>query len=565
MDLKSINEKYSRWLAFAKEDEDLVNELSNMKSDEHKIADAFYKDLEFGTGGLRGVIGAGTNRINIYTVARATQGLANYIIANFKPEARKVAISRDSRIKSDVFAIVAARVFAANKIHVYIYKDISPVPTLSFATRYLKCANGVMITASHNPSKYNGYKVYEKDGCQITTKAAKEILSYINKIDVFDGYKIISKKEAFESGLVEYIKNEVLTSFIEHTKNESLLGDEKIDKNIAIVYSPLNGSGLVPIKRALGEMGYSNIVIVKEQEQPDGNFPTCPYPNPEIKEALELGLKYCKNYNADLMLATDPDCDRVGIAVKDKNEEYVLLSGNQVGLLLFEYVCERRKKLGIMPKHPVLIKTIVTMDLAEKIAKNYGVDVIDVLTGFKFIGEQIGLLEAKGREKDYIFGFEESYGYLTGTYVRDKDAVNGACMIAEMFAYYKSKGISLLEKLDDIWNKYGYCLNTLHSYEFEGPEGFIKMNQIMKDVRLITNFNNKRIVEKQDYLLGLFGLPKSDVVKFILEGDCSIVVRPSGTEPKLKIYISINEKNEMLAKEKEKAFVSEFESKFITK
>ena len=565
MDIKSINEKYSRWLALAKEDEDLVNELSNMKSDEHKIADAFYKDLEFGTGGLRGVIGAGTNRINIYTVAKATQGLANYIIANFKPEERKVAISRDSRIKSDVFALVAARVFAANKIHVYIYKDISPVPTLSFATRYLKCANGVMITASHNPSKYNGYKVYGKDGCQITTKAAKEILSYINKIDVFDGYKIISEKEAFESGLVEYIKNEVLTSFIEHTKNESLLADEKIDKNIAIVYSPLNGSGLVPIKRALTEMGYSNIVIVKEQEQPDGNFPTCPYPNPEIKEALELGLKYCKNYNADLMLATDPDCDRVGIAVKDKNGEYVLLSGNQVGLLLFEYVCERRKKLGIKPKHPVLIKTIVTMDLAEKIAKHYGVDVINVLTGFKFIGEQIGLLEAKGREKDYIFGFEESYGYLTGTYVRDKDAVNGACMIAEMFAYYKSKGISLLEKLDDIWNKYGYCLNTLHSYEFEGPEGFIKMNQIMKDVRLITKFNNKKIVEKQDYLLGLFGLPKSDVVKFILEGDCSIVVRPSGTEPKLKIYISINEKNEMLAKEKEKAFVSEFESKFIAK
>ena len=565
MDLGSIISKYNRWVSKAKDDPDLVKELNEIKGDEKKIADAFYKDLEFGTGGLRGVIGAGTNRINIYTVAKATQGLCDYIIHNFKPEERVVAISRDSRIKSDVFAYVAARVFAANKIKVHIYKEISPVPTLSFATRYLKCCTGVMITASHNPSKYNRYKVYGKDGCQITTEAAKEILAYINKIDAFDGYKIMPLEDAFKNGQIQYIKNEVYTSFIENTKNESLLGDENVDKNIAIVYSPLNGSGLVPIKRALSEMGFGNIIVVKEQEQPDGNFPTCPYPNPEIKEALELGLKYCKDYNADLMLATDPDCDRVGIAVKDKNGKYVLLSGNQVGLLLFEYVCERRKKIGTMPKHPVMIKTIVTMDLAEKIAKNYGVDVINVLTGFKFIGEQIGLLEANGREKDYIFGFEESYGYLTGTYVRDKDAVNGACMIAEMFAYYKSKGISLLEKLDDIWNKYGYCLNTLHSYEFEGPEGFMKMNQIMKDVRSIRCFNNKKIVEKQDYLLGLFGLPKSDVVKFLLEGNCSIVVRPSGTEPKLKIYISVNAKNELMAKEIENAFVLEFENKFIYK
>lgn len=546
--MDTINE-YNRWLNSIS-DKDLLNELRSM--DESQKSDSFYRDLEFGTGGLRGIIGAGTNRMNIYVVAKATQGLANYIINNFQEKDRVVAISRDSRIKSDVFAECAASVLAANSIKVMMYKDIAPVPMLSYATRYLKCWMGVMITASHNPAKYNGYKVYNSDGCQITTKAAEEIYSYIEKIDVLNGFKKIGFEEGINKGLISYIPSIVIDSFINEIKKQSLLGDTKIDKNISIVYSPLNGSGLMPVKRSLKELGYTNIIVVKEQEQPDGNFSTCPYPNPEIKEALALGLEYCKKYNADLMLATDPDCDRVGIAVKNKDGDYTLLSGNEVGILLFDYVCSRRITLGLMPKHPVMIKTIVTIDLAEAIAKSYGVDVINVLTGFKFIGEQIGYLEKQGREKDYIFGFEESYGYLTGTYVRDKDGVNGATMICEMFTYYKSLGISLLDKLNELWDKFGYCLNTLHSYEFPGEKGFNRMKQIMSFFRngevLIPKFVIK---EKQDYIYGLNGLPKADVIKFVNDKG-SIVLRPSGTEPKLKVYLSVKADNREKALQKEK-------------
>lgn len=556
----NYKEEFKRWNDKANLDLELKKQLKSLTDNE--IIDSFYCDLEFGTGGLRGVIGVGTNRMNIYTVAKATQGIANYILANFKKEERKVAISRDSRLKSDVFANVAAQVFAANGIKVYIYPYISPVPTLSFATRELKCCVGVMITASHNPSKYNGYKVYNADGCQITTEAAKEILSYISKVDVFDGYKIISFDEGFEKGLIEYIKPAVLTKFVEEVKKQSFLGDEKIDKNIAIVYSPLNGSGLYCVTRALAELGYTNVNIVKEQEMPNGYFPTCPYPNPEIKEALQLGLEYCKQYDADLMLATDPDCDRVGIAVKDKAGNHVLLSGNQVGVLLLDYVCSRRTALGTMPKNPLLIKTIVTMDLADRIAKSYGVDTINVLTGFKFIGEQIGFLEKKHEENRYIFGFEESYGYLSGTYVRDKDAVNGAVLICEMFAYYKSKGISLLDKLDEIFKKFGYCLNSLKSYEFEGPTGKEKMSSIMESFRGgLKEIAGLKVVEMQDYSLGLSGLPKSNVIKFILEGNCSFVLRPSGTEPKLKIYVSISAEDETSAKDKTNQIIADFENR----
>lgn len=554
------NEEYSRWLAKATLDPDLQKELKQMSEDD--IVDAFYRDLEFGTGGLRGTIGAGTNRMNVYTVSKATQGLANYIIANFKPVERKVAISRDSRIKSDLFSRVAASVLAANGIKVFIYPYITPVPALSFATRYLKCCTGVMITASHNPSKYNGYKVYGKDGCQITTEAAKEILSYISKIDVFDGFKSMDFDEAHEQSLITYIDPIVLTQFIEEVKKQSFLGDEKIDKNIAIVYSPLNGAGLVPVTRALKELGYTNVNIVKEQENPDGNFPTCPYPNPEIKEALQLGLEYCRKLDADLMLATDPDSDRVGIAVKNKNGEHVLLSGNQVGILLLDYICSRRIVLGTMPKNPLLIKTIVTMDLAERIAKSYEVDTINVLTGFKFIGEQIGFLEKKGEENRYIFGFEESYGYLSGTYVRDKDAVNGAVLICEMFAYYKSKGLSLLDKLDELFKKFGYCLNSLKSYEFTGPTGQEKMKSIMELFRNgLTEIAGLKVLETQDYSFGLNGLPKSNVIKYILENNCSFVLRPSGTEPKLKIYVSISASDEESAQNKTKEIISAFENK----
>lgn len=469
----NYREVYERWLKEVKDDE-LLTELKNMSDKE--IEDSFYKDLSFGTGGLRGTIGAGSNRMNIYTVAKATQGLANYLNANYKNPS--VVIGYDSRIKSDVFADVAAEVFSANGVKVEKWSTLLPVPTISYATRYLFASAGVMITASHNPSKYNGYKVYGEDGCQITTEAAAEILAEISKVDIFNDVK---KGRGAE---IKSIPDEVFTAFIEEVKNQSVLFGEEVDKNVAIVYSPLNGTGLVPVTRVLAEMGYSNVTVVEEQRNPDGNFPTCPYPNPEIKEALALGLEYCKKYNADLMLATDPDCDRVGIAVKDEDGEYQLLSGNEVGILLLDYLCSQRIKYNKMPKNPVMVKTIVTMDLGEQIANHYGVETRNVLTGFKFIGEQIGLLEKDGEADRYIFGFEESYGYLSGSYVRDKDGVNGAYLIAEMFSFYKTKGVSLLDKLQELYATYGFAHNTLQSYTFEGASGFTKMQEIMSRIRV---------------------------------------------------------------------------------
>ena len=559
--MKDIETSYQEWLLKATDDVDLIKELKEM--DSSKKEDAFYRDLAFGTGGLRGIIGAGTNRMNIYTVAKATQGLSNYILKHYKEGNRKVAISRDSRIKSDVFANVAARVFAANKIEVMIYPYISPVPTLSFATRYLHCSAGVMITASHNPSKYNGYKVYGSDGCQITTDAADEILKYIEEIDIFNDIKYILLDDGFDSGLISYIPPKVITAFIEEVKNQSLLGSEEVDKDVAIVYSPLNGTGLIPVTRTLKEMGYTNITVVKEQEMPNGYFPTCPYPNPEIKEAMAIGMEYAKKNNADLLLATDPDCDRVGIAVKDKSGEYKLLSGNETGMLLLDYICSRRIALGKMPENPVMVKTIVTIDMAERIAKHYGVKTINVLTGFKFIGEQIGLLERIGHPERYIFGFEESYGVLTGTYVRDKDAVDGAFMICEMFAYYKSKGISLLEKLDELYKTYGYTYNTLYSFEFDGSSGFKKMQEIMSSFRKgISSLGGKKVVKCLDYLEGIDNLPKSDVLKYYLEGNSSVVIRPSGTEPKLKTYISVSALSMDEAKRIEKKIYDELSEYF---
>lgn len=547
--VNDIKNRYEEWLLNAIADNDVIQELQSIKGNEEKIEDAFYRDLAFGTGGLRGVIGAGTNRMNIYTVAKASQGLADYINKHFEEHERKIAVSYDSRIKSDLFAQVAAGVFAANGIQVFIYTQLMPTPCLSFAVRDLKCAAGIMITASHNPSKYNGYKVYGADGCQITTEAAKEILSEIQKLDIFEDVKKIDFETGVKEGTIQYISEQVYTNFIEAVKAQSMLDDSVIvDKNVAIVYSPLNGTGLKPVLRILEETGYTNITVVKEQEQPDGNFPTCPYPNPEIKEAMALGMDYAKKYNADLLLATDPDADRVGIAVKDKNGEYVLLSGNETGMLLLDYICSRHIERGTMPENPVVVKTIVTIDMAERIAAHYGVKTVNVLTGFKFIGEQIGLLEQKGTENSYIFGFEESYGYLSGSYVRDKDAVDGAFLICEMFAYYKTKGISLLDKLEELYNQCGYCLNTLHSYEFEGSAGFAKMQNIMADFRGdITEFGGKKVIECLDYSKGLNGLPKSDVLKFILEDYCSVVVRPSGTEPKLKTYISVSALNKEYA------------------
>ena len=555
-----IKKEYDRWLKYATGDQDVVEELKQM--DEAQMEDAFYRNLAFGTGGLRGVIGAGTNRINIYTVAKASQGLADYLNKNYNTPS--IAIGYDSRIKSDVFAKVAAGVFAANGVQVHIWPTLMPVPTVSFATRYLGTSAGVMITASHNPSKYNGYKVYGAGGCQITTEAAAEVLSEIEKLDLFADVRQVEFAVGMEQGIIRYIPDQVYTAFVEAVKAQSVLYGEEVDKNVAIVYSPLNGTGLKPVTRTLREMGYTNITVVKEQEQPDGHFPTCPYPNPEIEEAMALGMEYAKKCNADLLLATDPDCDRVGIAVKNKAGEYELLTGNQVGLLLLDYICSQRQKHGKMPEDPVMVKTIVTMDLGERIATYYGVRTANVLTGFKFIGEQIGKLEQAGKAESFIFGFEESYGYLTGSYVRDKDGVDGAYIICEMFSYYATRGVSLLEKLNELHQIYGYCMNTLHSYAFEGSSGFAKMQAIMQAFRgEAKTFGGKRVVKLLDYAEGLDGLPKSDVLIFLLEGNCSLVVRPSGTEPKLKIYVSVNAEDQNEAEKVETGIVKSAESYFV--
>ena len=540
--------EYSRWRNWPGLDAETKQDLAGMTPEQ--VEDAFYRDLAFGTGGLRGVIGTGTNRMNVYTVAKASQGLADYL--KKQSSQPSVAIGYDSRIKSDVFARVAAGVFAANGIRVHIWPKLMPVPTVSFAVRRLEADAGIMITASHNPSKYNGYKVYGNDGCQITTQAAAQVLAEIEKLDIFEDVRRGDFAAFLKKGQISYISEEVYTAFVEHVKAQSVLFGDTVDKNTAIVYSPLNGAGKEPVLRTLREMGYTNVTVVAEQAEPDGNFPTCPYPNPEIREAMELGLRYARQNNADLLLATDPDCDRVGIAVKNEKGEYVLLSGNETGILLLDYICAQRVKHGRMPENPVMVKTIVTMDMAQRIAEHYGLKTVNVLTGFKFIGEQIGLLERQGREDSFVFGFEESYGYLTGTYVRDKDGVDGAYMICEMFSFYASRGVSLLEKLEELYRTYGYCLNTLHSFEFEGSAGFARMKNIMASFRDgITEFGGKKVTKLLDYSLGLEGLPKSDVLKFLLADNCSIVVRPSGTEPKLKIYVSVSAENENIAQRSE--------------
>lgn len=547
--------EYQRWLRNVTEP-DLAMELERMN--DAAIEDAFYRNLAFGTGGLRGTIGAGTNRMNVHVVAKASQGLANYLLST--TETPSVVIGYDSRIKSDEFAKVAAGVFAANGVKVHIWPELLPVPTVSYAVRYLHTSAGVMITASHNPSKYNGYKVYGPDGCQITTESAAAILAEIDATDIFDDVNASDFEDSLKAGTIDYIDAAVLTAFIKEVKAQSALFGDEIDRNVAIVYSPLNGTGLKPVTRALEESGYTNITVVEEQRNPDGHFPTCPYPNPEIREAMELGLQYCEKTGADLLLATDPDCDRCGIAVKSENG-YQLLTGNEVGLLLLDYICSQRVKHKKMPAHPVFVKTIVTMDLAEKIADHYGVETVNVLTGFKFIGEVIGRLEARDREKDYIFGFEESYGYLTGSYVRDKDAVNAAFMICEMFAFYKTRGMSLLDKLNELYSTYGYCLNTLHSYEFDGSAGMQKMAELMSAFREgLDEIAGQKVERTEDYSAGLNGLPKSDVLKYFTASG-SVVVRPSGTEPKLKTYISVTAESKALAEKVEKEISTELEKR----
>lgn len=561
-------ELYSLWCKNAVDDSDLQEELKSIENDTPAIRDRFYRDLEFGTGGLRGVIGAGTNRLNIYTIRRATQGLANYVKQEYN--GGSVAISYDSRIKSDVFAKAAAEVLSANGIKVYIYKELMPTPMLSFAVRNLGCQAGIMVTASHNPAKYNGYKAYGNDGCQITLKGAEIILSEINSLDMFKDVKTSDFNTELEKGNIEYISQEVIDSYYECVLAEGINTDLCASSGLKVVYTPLNGTGNKPVRTILKKIGITDVSIVEEQENPDGNFPTCPYPNPEIREALELGLKKCKEVKPDLLLATDPDCDRVGIAVPN-GDNYVLFSGNEVGALLFEYICKQRIAKGTMPENPIVVKTIVTTNIINAIAKDYGVEVIDVLTGFKFIGEQIGFLEKKGEEKRYIFGFEESYGYLSGGYVRDKDAVNASMLICEMAAYYRTQGISLIQARENLYNKYGVYYHTLHSFTFEGESGMIKMNNIMSQLR---NNHPKeiagyKVISCSDYKLSItkdiatgseteIKLPKSNVLAFELEDNLKVVVRPSGTEPKIKTYYTAKAPTFDDAKEIESKLAEDF-------
>lgn len=540
-------ELYQLWSKTELEDADLSEELAAISGDTDAIKDRFYRELEFGTGGLRGVIGAGTNRMNIYTVRKATQGLADYL--NEAVETPSVAISYDSRIKSDKFAKETARVFAANGIKAYIYPQLMPTPCLSFAVRELGCDAGVMVTASHNPAKYNGYKAYGPDGCQLTLEAADRVLSLIEKVDLFHGVKLVDFDEALKDGSIEYIKPEVEEKFLENVKAQALDLEACEKANLKVVYTPLNGTGNIPVRRILAMRGIKDVTVVKEQELPDGTFKTCPFPNPEIPEALALGLDLCKEVKPDLLLATDPDCDRVGIAVPDENGEYVLITGNEVGALLMEYICKQRTEKGTMPKDPIAVKTIVTTELAAKIAADYGVKVINVLTGFKFIGEQILYLEQKGETDRYLFGFEESYGYLAGTYARDKDAVVASMLICEMAANYKLQGVSILTALNRIYEKYGYYIHRQQSFTCEGAAGMEQMKATMTSLRTNTpkEIAGQAVVSFSDYLASktidmnsgaetAIELPKSDVLSFTLANGNSIVLRPSGTEPKIKAY-----------------------------
>ena len=552
-----VADEYGRWCRFAAGEPELLEELEQM--DQGQMEEAFYKDLAFGTGGLRGKLGAGTSRMNRFTVAKASQGVAAYLLRNF--EHPSVAISYDSRIKSSLFSQVAAGVFAANGIQVFLYPELMPTPCLSFAVRRLGCSAGIMVTASHNPRAYNGYKVYGADGCQITAEAAREIQKEMGSLDIFADVREIPFEEGIRSGLVSYIPKEVETAFVEAVKSQSVLGSEEADRQISVVYSPLNGTGLKPVVRTLEESGFKNITVVEEQAQPDGNFPTCPYPNPEAHEAMALGLEYAKMCSGDILLATDPDCDRVGVAVRDgRDGTYTLLSGNETGILLLDYICSQRRKMDTMPKDPVCIKSIVTTGLAERIAARYGVRTVNVLTGFKYIGERIGVLEREEKEESFIFGFEESCGYLSGGYVRDKDGVNGALLVCEMAACYKARGSGLLERLEELYKEYGYCLDTLHSYEFEGSAGGLRMQEIMAGFRKgLDEVGPKRVLKSLDYKEGLDGLPKSDILKFVLEDHGSVVVRPSGTEPKLKLYISIGATDRAAAEVMERQIVEALE------
>lgn len=544
-----IKQTYNEWLENAVEDKDLTAELENIKNNEDEIYDRFYTALKFGTAGLRGIIGAGTNRMNIYVVRQATQGLANYVLKKYGNGS--VAISHDSRIKADLFMNEAARVLAANGIKVYITSELQPTPVLSYLVRYFKCQAGIMVTASHNPAAYNGYKAYGEDGCQMTDVAASTVYDEISKLDMFKDVKIADFDEAVKSGMIEYVDESVYDTYLEKVMEQQVNPGVCKGADLKVVYTPLNGTGNKLVRKVLGKIGVNDVVVVPEQELPDGNFTTCPYPNPEIKEALAKGLELCEKEQPDLLLATDPDADRVGIAVKDYDGSYRLISGNEDGVMLTNYILSCKKASGKLPEKPVVVKTIVTTKLINKLCEKYGCELKNVLTGFKYIGEVILNLEKKHEENRYLFGFEESYGYLSGTYVRDKDAVVASMLVCEMAAYYKKQGKSLAEVIDGLYEEFGYYLNQTYSFEFGGAAGMQKMADIMTAVRDNTpkSIAGYDVVKVSDYLLRKetdvatgsvtdIDLPKSNVIALHLADDNAVIIRPSGTEPKIKLYIT---------------------------
>ena len=528
-------QRYETWRSQPGLDETLSKELSAMEGDAEKILDSFGCDLAFGTAGLRGVLGAGTNRMNIYTVARATQGLASWLAGTSLPQ--KVAIAYDSRVGSTLFSKVAAQGLAANGMTVYLYPRLEPTPALSFAVRYYGCGAGINVTASHNPAQYNGYKVYGADGCQITTEAAAAIQQEIDRIDPFADVHTLDFAKGLASGVIAYIGEDTVERYLAAVSTASLL-PEDVSRSASIVYTPLNGTGISCVPRCLRAHGFTNISIPPEQAEPAGTFPTCPYPNPEIREALSVGLRLAEETGSELLLATDPDCDRVGAAGKTA-EGYRLITGNEMGVLLLDFVCRMRRANGTMPERPVAVKTIVTTPMAEKVAAHYGVELRNVLTGFKYIGEQIGLLEKDGEADRYIFGFEESYGYLSGSFVRDKDAVNASLLICEMFIWYKSQGKTLADALEALYTQYGFYEAKLLSFTFEGSAGFAHMTELLDSLRVSPpeKLAGETVRQVIDYDRDETGLPRSNVLRFVLDGG-EVVVRPSGTEPKLKIYLT---------------------------
>ena len=554
---QSIQKAYRLWLDNAVEDPDLQEELRRIDGQEEEIFDRFYRELEFGTGGLRGVIGAGENRMNIYTVRRATQGLADYLKEKYPRSS--AAISFDSRIKSDLFAREAARVLAGNGITVYLFPELMPTPVLSYAVRFYGCQAGIMVTASHNPSQYNGYKCYGADGCQMTDRDAGEVTGCIRRVDLFGGVSTADFDEAKADGRIRLIGGELLETFLGHVAGQQVTPGACRETPLHVIYTPLNGTGNKPVREILSRIGVHRLDVVPEQEKPDGTFPTCPYPNPEIRQVFECALKMAEETRPDLLLATDPDCDRVGIAVRHDGE-YRLMSGNEVGCLLLHYLLSRRREEGSLPDRPVMVKTIVTSDLSARIGEKYGCEVREVLTGFKYIGEQIGLLEQEGHPERYVFGFEESYGYLAGTYVRDKDGVVASMLVCEMAAYYKSKGKTLPDVLEELYREHGVFRHTLINKAFEGAQGMEAMQRLMTSLRENppAAIAGRRVVRFADYLTSRgvevdagatfsIDLPASNVLSFGLEGGAGFIVRPSGTEPKIKAYITAAGRDETAA------------------